>query len=74
MRVFGYSSSFGMKSMNRIGTIIDNVEFSVFIKKSVSALDVSFGRSLFVSELAIVSIMNSKLELLRYLKSSEKLP
>ena len=57
MRIFGYTSSFGMKSMNRIGAIIDNVQFSVFIKKSVSALDVSFGRSLFVSELAIVSEM-----------------
>ena len=57
MRIFGYSSSFCMKTMNWISAVIDYVQFSVFIKESVSAFYVAFICPFFVSELAIISEM-----------------
>lgn len=55
MRVLRNAGAFCMKTMNRICVVIDDLKLAVFVIKSITAFDVTFGCTFFVSELAVVS-------------------
>jgi len=56
MWIFWNTRSFGVESLVWVGTVVDDLQFSLFVEESVTSLQVALAVPLLITELTVVPV------------------